>query len=224
VSLGQRKEPRLKRPLLWLLLGAVLIGGCYVYPSHVEQRSDYSTESGPNVSRPGGLARGGDDAERTQDVAERPVAVPRMAAGVREGLAGPFGAPPADTRGQADSLEANVDARVRALAVAEPQIGSVVEVPADGVLQLLAVWPPEERARAACIAFWESRWQWWAVNEEGCAGLWQLCRRWHEWRLEPYGGWERVLNPEVNARVAHSIWSDWGGTWGAWAETEWRCR
>lgn len=130
--------------------------------------------------------------------------------------------------------EATVDARVRALSVSdgEARLGATrvpqpegalgARLSAPQVLSLLGLWPAHERARAWCIIGLESSWRPWEVNEQGCAGLFQLCPEWHYERLEKYGGWEMVLVPEVNARVAHAIWEDWGN-WGAWRQTAWRC-
>lgn len=225
--------PGLTRLLLWLLLGAAaLFGGG---DGNIPDSNGSHGPTGHRVLRggmPGG--RGGQlvaeealDAEPTARVAERPMPVEGASAGVRSGLAGPWGDGAAQTASA--RAEATVDARVHAAAVSDgparphpalpnfPQdlVGSMS---ASGLRSLLTLWPPEERARAACIAGAETTGtqviDWYPPRgAAGECGPWQI-HPVHARRFAKYGGWERCADPVVNALVAREIWGESG--WQPW--------
>jgi hypothetical protein len=84
-----------------------------------------------------------------------------------------------------------------------------------------AHWPPSEWARATCIAWHESRYRPRTVSKTGDYGLWQINRAtwdpaWNPRAARVVGQvrWERIYEPDVNARVAARIWRHLG--WRPW--------
>lgn len=80
---------------------------------------------------------------------------------------------------------------------------------------VLALWPPEERERAACVAEHESHWNADAVGDAGERGIFQILPWAHIDKIHALGYTEADLfQPMVNARIARTIWEDSG--WQPW--------
>ena len=81
----------------------------------------------------------------------------------------------------------------------------------------LALWPPEERVTANCVAFRESTWRPWIVNGDH-VGLFQIAVSVHRERIYRLGYTEADMRLAIpNAVVAHDLWSTdgWDGPWAA---------